>query len=212
MAQSNRILEKNLCSCESVHSTFSKIRLLRSSHMVQNKHEGTIFQILNWCFPKQLCQPKNKSATQPGNTHKIPKCQNTKLHISYAIKQCSNKWLIVSFLSEVILFVMFLIKMSFFTTSINIILKPYHLNKSRIHVIASYSCNSQHFQAPFPLIKNGRRMLNSVSKKLEFELWLTGSGRCSALCLLPPSQTQLPSAFTDTNPDKFLTDITAASL
>ena len=46
VAQSYNILEKDSYSCRSVCSTLSKIRLLRSHHMVQNKQAGIKFQIL----------------------------------------------------------------------------------------------------------------------------------------------------------------------
>ena len=43
------------------------------------------------------------------------------------------------------------------------------------------------------------------------QLSLTGLGRVFALCF-PSSQTQEPSELMETNPDKFLTDITNNSL
>ncbi len=96
MAQSYNVLEKSSCICESVRSEFSKVRLFRSHHKVQRRQRGTMFQILDWTFPKPLYQPNKRSRTQPGSTHVMPNFWNTKLHSPTALSQWIRRWLMVS--------------------------------------------------------------------------------------------------------------------
>ena len=96
IAQSYKVLEKSSCTCESVRSKFSKVRPFRSCHKVQRRQRGTMFQILEWTFPKPLYQPKKRSRTQPGSTHMMPNFRNTKLHSPTAWSQWIRRWLMVS--------------------------------------------------------------------------------------------------------------------
>lgn len=97
---SNKETTKSSKSWLSEHSLSSKIRWLRSHHMVHIKHRGTRFQTTEECFPNQFRQPRNRSTTRPGNNQNTPNERKTKSHNMAARGQWSNKWSTVSSLHQ----------------------------------------------------------------------------------------------------------------
>jgi hypothetical protein len=95
-AQSKRRPKNNSPSLVGEWSISSKIRLLRSRQTVHIKQRGTRFQTEELCLPKQLNQPKSRSATVLGNTQRTPKECRIKCHKSEAIGQWIKRWLPVS--------------------------------------------------------------------------------------------------------------------
>ena len=75
-AQSKRRPKNNSPSLVREWSVSSKARLLRSRQTVHIKQRGTRFQTEELCLPKQLNQPKRRSATVLGNTQRTPKTQD----------------------------------------------------------------------------------------------------------------------------------------
>ena len=94
--QSNKDPLKEQSSWSLELSKSSKVRWLRSLQIHHRRHNGTKFQIFEECFPNQFHQPKSKSETVLGKTHKIPKDLKTNFHNQWAISQWSSKWSIVS--------------------------------------------------------------------------------------------------------------------
>jgi hypothetical protein len=77
-AQSKRSPKNISASLELECSTSSKIRLLRSCQTVHIKQRGTRFQTADLSLPKQLNQPKSRSAILLGNTQRTPKDRKIK--------------------------------------------------------------------------------------------------------------------------------------
>lgn len=58
----------------------SKVCVLHSCHINHIIHAGTIFQLLENCFPNQLLHAKRRESTVFGITHQIPKETLEELH------------------------------------------------------------------------------------------------------------------------------------
>ena len=67
--QRNRVRESKHIRCSKVLALSSKMRALRSGQTNHIKHAGTIFQMVERCFPNQCLQIKKKEFTDLGITH-----------------------------------------------------------------------------------------------------------------------------------------------
>ena len=94
--QSNRIKVKPSRSCLPELDTSSKVRWLRSFHIIHIKHKGTRFRISEECRPNPFHLLNNKSTTFPKSTQRTPKVWKIQLHKTPATWQCNRRWLTVS--------------------------------------------------------------------------------------------------------------------
>ena len=72
-------------------SISSKVRQLRSVHIIHIKQPWIKFQISELCFPSHYCQQNNKSTTKPGMTQWIPNNQSICTHREWANEQNTRR-------------------------------------------------------------------------------------------------------------------------
>ena len=68
-AQRNKVRKSKHFRCSKFLALSSKMRALRSCHTNHIKHAGTMFQMIERCFPNQFLQIKKKDFTDLGITH-----------------------------------------------------------------------------------------------------------------------------------------------
>ena len=81
----------------SANLTVSSIVWVFCSYQINHiRQAGTIFQILEKCFPSQFHHPKRREATIFDINHWIPNIKKTSHHKAEAYLQLSKRWSIVS--------------------------------------------------------------------------------------------------------------------
>ena len=91
-AQRNRVRKSKHFRCSKVLALSSKMRALRSCHTNHIKHAGTMFQMIERCFPNQFLQLKKKDFTDLGITHWIPNAAKTSHHKAWENLQWRRRW------------------------------------------------------------------------------------------------------------------------
>ena len=74
----------------------SKMRVLHSIQTSHIKHAGTIFHLVDRCFPNQFLQAKRRELTVFGNTQWIPNTLKIALHNAWENLQWNRKWSTIS--------------------------------------------------------------------------------------------------------------------
>ena len=83
---------QNICKSQ----VSSIVRVFHSCQTNHIRQAGTIFQILEKCFPSQFLHPKRREATIFDISHWIPNIKKTSHHKAEAYLQLSKRWSIVS--------------------------------------------------------------------------------------------------------------------
>ena len=91
-AQRNRVQKSKHFKCSKFLALSSKMRALRSCQTNHIKHAGTMFQMIERCFPNQFLHIKKKVFTDLGITHWIPNTAKTSHHKAWENLQWRRRW------------------------------------------------------------------------------------------------------------------------
>ena len=91
----NKVLKRRVFKRSKVLSYSSKVHVLRSVQTSHIKHAGTIFHMVDRCFPNQFLQGKRRELTVFGDTQWIPNTLRIALHNARENLQWSRRWSIV---------------------------------------------------------------------------------------------------------------------
>ena len=91
-AQRNKVWKSKHFKCSKFLTLSSKMRALRSCQTNHIKHAGTMFQMIERCFPNQFLHIKKKDFTDLGITHWIPNTAKTSHHKAWENLQWRRRW------------------------------------------------------------------------------------------------------------------------
>ena len=96
----NKVPKKRYFKRSNGLSFSSKMRVLHSCQTKHIKHSGTIFHMVERCFPNQFVQAKKRELTDFGITYWIPNTSKASHHKAWENLQWSRRWSIDSPLQQ----------------------------------------------------------------------------------------------------------------